>query len=112
MLDLGIETSQVFKKLIAEYLDVPLGRNLSYLRRARENLPSQLLGAVHDEDRLDSAVPAHPEREDSSLPDPDMEDDTLPLSQMDDSLAFLELDDWSVNDWTHDDPYSIDFRST
>ena len=112
MLDLGIETSQVFKKLIAEYLDVPLGRNLSYLRRARENLPLQLLDAVQDEDRLDSAVPAHPEREDSSLPDPDMEDDSLPLSQMDDSLAFLELDDWSVNDWTHDDPYSIDFRST
>ena len=39
MLDCGMETSQAFTKLIAEYLDVPLGPNLSLLRRARANLP-------------------------------------------------------------------------
>ena len=38
MLDRGVETSEAFKKLIAEYLGVPLGPNLSLLRRASTNL--------------------------------------------------------------------------
>ena len=38
MLDRGVETSEAFKKLIAEYLGVPLGQNLSLLRRASTNL--------------------------------------------------------------------------
>jgi hypothetical protein len=38
MLDLGHETSQVFKKLIAEYLGVPLGQKSSWLKRASTNL--------------------------------------------------------------------------
>ena len=39
MLDCGMETSQAINRLIAEYLDVPLGPKLSLLRRARRNLP-------------------------------------------------------------------------
>ena len=41
MLDLGDETSQVFKKLIAAYLDVPLGHKSSLLIRAITNLLAQ-----------------------------------------------------------------------
>jgi hypothetical protein len=38
MLDRGVETSEAFKRLIAEYLGVPLGQQLSLLRRAGTNL--------------------------------------------------------------------------
>jgi hypothetical protein len=38
MLDRGVETSQAFKRLIAEYLGVPLGRSLALLRQAHMNL--------------------------------------------------------------------------
>jgi len=38
MLDRGVETSQAFKRLIAEYLGVPFGRHLFLLRQADTNL--------------------------------------------------------------------------
>lgn len=38
MLDCGVETSEAFKRLIAEYLGVPLGQELAMLRRASANL--------------------------------------------------------------------------
>jgi len=38
MLDRGVETSQAFKRLIAEYLGVPLGTELGLLRQAMEIL--------------------------------------------------------------------------
>jgi hypothetical protein len=37
MLDRGVETSQAFKQLIAEYLGVPVGRELTNLRKALTN---------------------------------------------------------------------------
>ncbi len=38
MLDRGVETSEAFKRLIAEYLGVPFGQQLSLLRKAHSNL--------------------------------------------------------------------------
>jgi hypothetical protein len=38
MLDRGVETSQAFKRLIAEYCGVPVGTKLAMLRKAYENL--------------------------------------------------------------------------
>jgi hypothetical protein len=38
LLDRGVETSEAFKRLIAEYLGVPVGPKLSLLRRADENI--------------------------------------------------------------------------
>ena len=38
MLDRGVETSEAFKRVIAEYLGVPIGSQLGLLRRARSNL--------------------------------------------------------------------------
>lgn len=38
MLDRGVETSQAFKRLIAEYLGVPVGAKLHLLRKAHDNL--------------------------------------------------------------------------
>ena len=40
MLDRGVETSQAFKQLIAEYLGVPVGKKLTLLRTAWDNLES------------------------------------------------------------------------
>ena len=40
MLDRGVETSQAFKQLIAEYLGVPVGKELTLLRTAWDNLES------------------------------------------------------------------------
>jgi hypothetical protein len=38
LLDRGVETSQAFKRLIAEFLGIPLGRELERVRRAHANL--------------------------------------------------------------------------
>jgi len=38
MLDRGVETSQAFKRLIAEYVGVPFGKQLALLRRAKAHL--------------------------------------------------------------------------
>ena len=40
MLDRGVETSQAFKLLIAEYLGVPVGKELTLLRTAWDNIES------------------------------------------------------------------------
>jgi hypothetical protein len=45
MLDRGVETSQAFKRLIAEYLGVPVGKELTLLRTAWNNLESLLASA-------------------------------------------------------------------
>jgi len=37
-LNQGVETSIVFKRLIAQYLDIPTGKRLTLLRRAYSNL--------------------------------------------------------------------------
>jgi Domain of unknown function (DUF4116) len=49
MLDRGIETSEAFKRLIAEYLGVPLGRGLALLRRAHVNLETAPLSSSESE---------------------------------------------------------------
>jgi hypothetical protein len=41
LLQQGNETETSFKKLIAEYLDVPIGREYSVLRKASKNLPDE-----------------------------------------------------------------------
>lgn len=41
LLDQGAETSLGLKKLVAEFLGVPTGKELKFLRRAQENLPLQ-----------------------------------------------------------------------
>lgn len=55
LLDRGVETSQAFKKLIAEFLGVPTGEELRIIRAANVNLtappPSQR--RFHDDDRDD-----------------------------------------------------------
>merc|ERR1740117_1983644 len=38
MLDRGVETSEAFKRLIAEYLAVPLGKELTLIRKALVNI--------------------------------------------------------------------------
>lgn len=44
MLDRGVETSQAFKELIAEYLGVPIGPRLKLLRKAHDNLKNSPSG--------------------------------------------------------------------
>lgn len=58
MLDRGVETSQAFKRLIAEFLGVPFGQHLSLLRRAYRNLKLQETDVqdsrgIDDDDQVD-----------------------------------------------------------
>jgi hypothetical protein len=48
MLDRGVETSEAFKRLIAEYLAVPLGKDLTSLRKALVNIKRPASGDAND----------------------------------------------------------------
>jgi hypothetical protein len=58
MLDRGVETSEAFKRLIAEYLAVPLGKELTSLRNALVNIErSAPIGDANDHTNSQDMTP-------------------------------------------------------
>ena len=58
MLDRGVETSEAFKRLIAEYLAVPLGKELTSLRNALVNIErSAPIGDANDHTNSQDTTP-------------------------------------------------------
>jgi len=60
MLDRGVETSEAFKRLIAEYLGVPVGPKLTLLRKAQANLQRPSSGSASWMDNSDLFVTGGP----------------------------------------------------
>jgi hypothetical protein len=70
LLDRGVETSQAFKRLIAEFLGVPLGRELERVRQAHANL-------INPPPRPPAAAPLHRDVWDDPMDD--FDDPWIPM---------------------------------